>query len=304
MRSNSSRGGGFAALSDVLGNALDNLGLMTKAKKYQVFSVWRKVVGDLDRHAKPRYLSGDTLFVATASSAWSQELTFMRQSIIDKLNTVLGGTYVREIRFSENAWDPVEERTLDGSGMFPAMAAGEGALPLAGISDSRLKDSARRFSSTMARRRYYLLRKGYVACGTCGCLYPSKKKECPYCRVKRELLSRERAIAILDKAPYLADEEILALTGASDATFVKRARLEMESRCLNLVRNAALREGRTGLDDSELAQIVGKLASLRAGKRVEELSREELEKAIGKRLALAVKKGRPWRRGSTPVRKM
>lgn len=297
MRSRSSKRAGVAAISDILGKTLDNLGLMSAAKKYQVFSIWTKVVGDISRHAKPRRLSGDVLFVATASSAWSQELTFMRRSIMDKLNQSLGAEYVREIRFSEHLWDPSEDGPPGGVNPFPIMTKGEDAMPTDSIADAALAGTARRFSSTMQRRRQFLLRQGYVLCRVCGCLYPSRKPECPYCKVKKEFLARERAIAILDKAPYLPDIEILGLIGSNDAALVRRARQDLESRCLYLARSVAGREGKLFFGDAESAQAVEKLAALRAGKPVEEMSKEEMEKAVGRRLALAVKKGKRWRHG-------
>ncbi len=39
-------------------------GLYPKARRYKVFSMWPKIVGDIARYAVPRRLSGDVLFVA------------------------------------------------------------------------------------------------------------------------------------------------------------------------------------------------------------------------------------------------
>lgn len=298
MNGHSGKKAGVAPIGDVLSKTLDNLGLFPKAKKYQVFSVWARIVGDIARHATPRRLSGDVLFVATASSAWAQELTFMRQSILDKIKDALGGDYVREIRFSEHLWDPSEDSpSLEGD-LFPFMVRGDQARLMDGIPDARLASTAKRFSITMGRRRQFLIRQGYKVCGTCGCLYPSRKAECPFCKAKQELLSHNRAIAILDRAPFLGDEEILALIGSGDKDLVQRARRDLESRCLTVARNGLAREARKAADDVEIAQVIGKLASLRSGKPVEEISREELEKAVGRRFALAARKGSLWRRGS------
>ncbi|NLA61367.1 MAG: DUF721 domain-containing protein [Firmicutes bacterium] len=237
MRKHSAFGTGMAPVSEVLEKTLGNMGLLVNSKRYQVFSVWPKVVGDIARHAKPRRLDGDVLFVATASSVWSQELTFMQESILEKLRVALKGDYVREIRFSEHLWDPSEDGRR-GKTVFPAAAALECGPVMDAIPDERLASSARRFSSTMARRKLYLLRRGYTHCRKCGCLYPSSKRKCPYCAVQEVWRAKRRAIAILEKNPHLTDQEVMSLIGCQDAEPVRWARQEMESRYLAVARSA------------------------------------------------------------------
>ncbi len=290
---------GVAPVSQVLEKTLDHLGLLKKGKRYQVFAVWPKVVGDIARHAKPRRLSGDVLFVATSSSAWSQELSFMRQSILDKLKGALQGDYVREIHFSEHLWDPGEDAGGPPPGL-PVLAKVEGEAAMDEIPDHRLASSAKRFSSTMARRKLYLLRKGYIRCRRCGCMYPPGKAECPFCKVEREWRARRRAIAILEKAPHLSDEEVLYLIGSDDREMVRSVRLELESRCLTIARNVLSAGAKRSPGDArEILGVIEKIASLRSGKAVENMTADEIEKAIGKRLFLAAKKGSQWRRGSS-----
>jgi len=237
VRRTSAYGTGIASVSQVLEKTLGDMGLLLNSKRYQVFSLWPRVVGDIARHAKPRRLEGDVLFVATASSVWSQELTFMRESIIEKLRVALKGDYVREIRFSEHLWEPSEDGRRAKTG-FPVAAVGEGESAMDAIPDERLASSAKRFSRTMARRKLYLLRRGYAICPKCGSLYPSFKKECPYCAVQQEWRAKRRAIAILEKAPHLTDQEVMSLVGSGNLEPVRWARLELESRHLTVARSA------------------------------------------------------------------
>jgi hypothetical protein len=296
-------GAGVAPVAQVLQKSLTNLGLLKKMRRYQVFSVWPKVVGDIARHAKPRRLAGDVLYVATASSAWSQELTFMRQSILDKLKTALQGEYVREIRFSEHLWDPTELE--NGTAVdLPLMAKGEGEAAMDAIPDRQLAHYAKRFCSIMARRKVYLLRKGYVRCARCGCLYPSAKRECPFCAVEREWRARRRAIAILEKAPHLPDEEVQSLIGSVCLEPVRSARRELESRCLTIARSALNADGKwAAVDRNEITGAIEKMAALRSLKPAADMTAHEIEKAVGKRLFLAAKRGSQWSRGSSWARK-
>ncbi|HHY76676.1 MAG TPA: DUF721 domain-containing protein [Firmicutes bacterium] len=228
---------GLARLSQVLEKSLDNMGLLTHTKRYQVFMVWPRVVGDIARHARPRRLDGDVLFVATASSVWSQELTFMKETILARLRAALGGDYVREIRFSEHLWEPAQDSRKPVRAFSADQVPWDGSV-LEPISDEKLASSAKKFALAMARRRLYLLRRGYTHCSACGCLYPSFKKECPYCAVKRELRAKRKAIAILEKAPHLTDQEVMGLIGSQDLGAVKTARSELESRSIAIARSS------------------------------------------------------------------
>jgi hypothetical protein len=316
---------GSSGLAEILNKTLDDLGLFRKARKYQVFSLWSKIVGDISRHAKPRRLQGDVLFVATASSVWSQELTFMQESIVARINQALGGQHIREVRFSEHLWGAQEDgQARRGGGAQPRRESwgpeGEPGEPVhpkglgAEIADVSLLQSFRRTAGTMMRRRRYLLASGYKLCRTCGNVYPAEKSECPACKVKREFVAYNRAIAILDRRPELGNEELSRLADLPDPWLVERARRELESRLASIIRNrlggpsrgetsyqagaAASAMGpvrgraslNKGPERTELIAAVKKLASLRSLAPFECLSPEDVEKAVGRRLSTLVKK--------------
>lgn len=294
---------GATALGDILSRTLDNLDLASKAQKYAVFSIWHKVVGDVSRYARPRRIQGDVLFVATASSVWSQELTFMGESILAKLNAALGGQYLREIRFSEHLWSSQEPGSVTqrpgglkqgGGGEEPerAVAAGDS------IGDPSLERAFRRVATTMARRRQRLLASGYKLCRVCGCIYPAEKKECPVCRMEGESRAYVRAIAMLDRQPEISGSELMRASGLSDPSLAERARREAESRLVSAIRYhlaSAVRDGapasRPGpAARAELVPAIMKLAALRSQQSAETMSVEDLKKAVGRRMAGIVKK--------------
>lgn len=307
---------GATGLGDILSKTLENLGLSPKAQKYRVFSIWAKIVGDISRHAKPRRLQGDVLFVATASSVWSQELTFMRETILSRLNNALGGPHIREIRFSEHLWGaqdggPTERRNGDAwqggeDGSGGSLDQAEDGLPAGAngreagrdIGDPALSRAFRRVARVMVRRKQSLLATGYKLCRTCGHVYPGDKGECPACRLKRESWGYARAIAILDKQPETANSDLSRLAELYDPWLVERARREAESRLVSSIRYHLAAATRAGTPISrlgeparaELVPAIRKLAALRSFMPTESMGPEDVEKAVGRRLAAIAKK--------------
>jgi len=80
--------------------ALRKLNLDTKMQGYAVWRVWAKAVGDtIAQQAQPAFVRGGILFVKCSSSAWMQQLQFMKGTICEALNRLLGKEVVKEIRF-------------------------------------------------------------------------------------------------------------------------------------------------------------------------------------------------------------
>lgn len=84
----------------VVKGTLHRLNLDTRMREYAVWGVWDKAVGDAIAHqAQPAFVRGGILFVKCSSSAWMQQLHFMKGKIRDELNRLLGQEVVKEIRF-------------------------------------------------------------------------------------------------------------------------------------------------------------------------------------------------------------
>jgi hypothetical protein len=96
--------------------ALRRLNLDAGMRGYAVWGVWDKAVGDaIARQAQPAFVRGGVLFVKCPSSAWMQQLHFMKNTIRDELNRLLGHEVVKEIRFQIGAVSrpPVGEPVVD-----------------------------------------------------------------------------------------------------------------------------------------------------------------------------------------------
>jgi predicted nucleic acid-binding Zn ribbon protein len=84
----------------VVKGALRRLDLDAKMKGYAAWGVWAKAVGDtIAQQAQPAFMRGGVLFVKCASSAWMQQLQFMKGQICEQLNQLLGKGVIKDIRF-------------------------------------------------------------------------------------------------------------------------------------------------------------------------------------------------------------
>lgn len=83
-----------------LAGVLDKLGLSAGLTEYQAVVVWDQVVGArVAQHTQAYSIEKGELLVLVDSSAWMQELRFLKPDIRKKLNSKLGGEIVKEIRF-------------------------------------------------------------------------------------------------------------------------------------------------------------------------------------------------------------
>lgn len=87
-------------LKTVLFSALDNLGIKEKVEKNLAIVYWERIAGEqIARHTQARLVKGDILFVSTDSPVWAQELGFVKDRLVRKINRHLKGEKIKEIRF-------------------------------------------------------------------------------------------------------------------------------------------------------------------------------------------------------------
>lgn len=78
----------------------DTYNLDEKGKQYEAFRQWPEIVGErVAAHTKPLYIVEGKLHIQCEGSVWSQELTFRKSEIIQKINESLGRTVIKDIRY-------------------------------------------------------------------------------------------------------------------------------------------------------------------------------------------------------------
>lgn len=93
-----------ASSAKPIGLALDelilSLGIQPKLKEYEAVLQWETAVGEkIARVATAMRITQGTLFVKVSTGVWRYELTLRKKEIIERLNTLLGGAIVRDIKF-------------------------------------------------------------------------------------------------------------------------------------------------------------------------------------------------------------
>jgi len=87
-------------ISDGLNDVIRELGLGKKIRQYEVIDLWKDVVGEsIAAVTEAEYIAGGKLFVRVARPTWRNELVYLKQDLMEKLNTTLGDKIVTDIIF-------------------------------------------------------------------------------------------------------------------------------------------------------------------------------------------------------------
>lgn len=83
-----------------IGNILETLPVKARVKEYTLLKDWDRLVGQqIAMQCQPEKLKDGILFLKVSSSAWMQQLHFMKSLILDKLKTHQEGDTVKDLRF-------------------------------------------------------------------------------------------------------------------------------------------------------------------------------------------------------------
>lgn len=91
---------GFTHLGDILSEVVAGYRRRPEGRLSIIWEIWDGAVGEtIAENARPAAFKGDLLLVHVSSSVWLQQLRFIKQEIMKKVNTALGNESVREIKF-------------------------------------------------------------------------------------------------------------------------------------------------------------------------------------------------------------
>jgi predicted nucleic acid-binding Zn ribbon protein len=96
------------------GKILDRLtarmGIAARLEREKALVLWEEAVGgNIARRAKAVSVRNEILFVVVQNSAWLQELSLLKEGIIEKVNSAVGTEIVKDIVF--RIGDPGKENT-------------------------------------------------------------------------------------------------------------------------------------------------------------------------------------------------
>ena len=100
MRRQRKNSKGFVHIGSVLKGVLKTPGVASNTQLSRIWDVWDDTVGGhIAANAVPAAIKGNLLIVHAESSAWIQQLHFLKQEIIVKINRTLVEELVKDIKF-------------------------------------------------------------------------------------------------------------------------------------------------------------------------------------------------------------
>jgi len=90
----------ISSVEEALASVLSQSGFEDKGEYLKIYKMWPAVVGEkIAENTCLESVKKGTLFVIASSPAWMQELHFLKDMIIEKLEKKLGEGTVKDIRF-------------------------------------------------------------------------------------------------------------------------------------------------------------------------------------------------------------
>ncbi|MBU0573745.1 MAG: DUF721 domain-containing protein [Candidatus Margulisiibacteriota bacterium] len=87
-------------MTDPISRVFDRCSDNNIIKLCRVLSFWEKCVeGEISKHTEAIKIEKGVLSVEVDSPVWSQELTYIRFEIVDKINALHGSKVLSDIRF-------------------------------------------------------------------------------------------------------------------------------------------------------------------------------------------------------------
>jgi predicted nucleic acid-binding Zn ribbon protein len=87
-------------LSTSISSVLQQLGLGSRFRQYEVLDKWASIVGDHIAHVTtPQRMDNGKLLVHVTRSTWRNELVFLKKEIISKINKAMNQEIVKDIIF-------------------------------------------------------------------------------------------------------------------------------------------------------------------------------------------------------------
>lgn len=81
-------------------DALSRMGIAERLHKQQAVTRWKEAVGEvIAAQTEALKIDGDTLVVKVFQAAWRQELIFLKDELLAKLENEIGKDLIKDIRF-------------------------------------------------------------------------------------------------------------------------------------------------------------------------------------------------------------
>lgn len=94
------RSGTPKTLGEAIGSTLDELGLGSKLKQFDVVNAWPSIVGEqIANAAHAESIKDGKLYIRVSRSTWRNELMMLKKELIEKINRTMNDEIVKDIIF-------------------------------------------------------------------------------------------------------------------------------------------------------------------------------------------------------------
>ena len=146
--------GSIDSLSNILEGVARRLGLESKLLESRLRRNWVSIVGEpIASNTWPDQIRYKKLYLLVHNSVWLHQLTFLKPTLIHKLNTVAGGELVTDIvlrvgEIPSRAADSVTTPAIDGDVPVSEVVLAEALSHVSAIQDPELRQQ---FTSVISR---------------------------------------------------------------------------------------------------------------------------------------------------------
>lgn len=196
--------------------------LLTPYKLYQAKLSWSEIVGvQIAKYSYIQQFDGQTVIVAVLNSVWMNQLFMHKKQLIEKINTFIHESYIRDIRLVRSGRKPaaVVYEKLDGEEerAFPAENLNNIILPKELVDKiyqetahlpSRLQEQIRQLRFLQEKRKVAYMQAGRSVCPCCGRFLQPGETICYLCRLEIRQKKKKQLHDILIKMPWLTVEEL------------------------------------------------------------------------------------------------
>jgi predicted nucleic acid-binding Zn ribbon protein len=86
------------AVGEVLGELLQQFGLTDRLKEFDAVNCWAEVAGEqIASHTKAKDVRDGALIVEVSSSAWRNQLFYLKAELIEQINKKIGKKLIHDI---------------------------------------------------------------------------------------------------------------------------------------------------------------------------------------------------------------
>jgi len=183
----------LSQFDQVMGGAMQAFNIDKRLSESRLMAAWSEIVGEqVAAQTKVMNFRYGTLVVAVRSASWTQQLSFMRDDIIQKYTKQFGRGILRDIRFQQTGYSSPEEPSPSEKEkpQSPKISASAQTLTqgdldriserVQSIEDLELREKVARFlTSTLVRERA-MREAGWRRCTGCSTYY-NAEESCPIC---------------------------------------------------------------------------------------------------------------------------